>query len=904
MTNMERPSPEEFLARARAEEDRLARAKLKIFFGAAAGVGKTYAMLVEAHERRRAGVDVVVGLVETHRRPETAALLEGLEIIPRRPVEYRGTRLEEFDLDAALSRRPALLLLDELAHTNVPGSRHRKRWQDVEELLGAGIDVDTTLNVQHVESLVDVVADVTGVVMRESVPDSILERADEIELVDLPPDDLLQRLREGKVYVPEQAEWARANFFKKPTLAALRELALRQTAQRVDAQMEFYRRSEGIAAAWAVRERMLVCIGDPAQGVRLVRAARRLAGALRADWIVVHVETPGQLLESRTDRDYLMGVLDFALELGAETQVLTGLRVKDEIQAFARARNVSRIVVGQSRRPRWMELLRPPLASDLMHGGNADVWVIRGDEDPERADTPDPEEQPFEWRGYPGTVLVVALCTALAALMYRHFDLSNLAMIYLVGVVVASMAFGRGPAIVASILGVVALDFFFVPPLYTFSVSDTQYLVTFVVMLLVAVVIGTLTSRLRDQLALARQEQRGTAAQYRLSFELAARSTHREIVGAAADRIGEIIDAKIAVLSPDSGGRLTVSAGDGSLFGGGEHERAVAQWAFENSKPAGLSTGTLAGARGLHLPLKGSSRTLGVLAIRPADTTRLRDQHALRLLDALANQTAVALERSSLAETAERARTDAETERARSALLSSVSHDLRTPLAAITGAATSLLEDASAIPEGTRRELAETIANEARRLNRLIGDLLEMTRLESGAMRVRKEWHSLEEIVGAALGGIESQLADRPIVVSIPADLPLVPLDGILFGQVVRNLVENADRYSPKRLPIEIAGGIEGPEIRFTVSDRGPGLRPGEEQRAFEKFYRGPDVTDHQGAGLGLAISKGIVEAHGGRIEGSNRPGGGAEFTVWLPLEGEPPAVEREITEDRIPPTS
>jgi two-component system sensor histidine kinase KdpD len=357
----------------------------------------------------------------------------------------------------------------------------------------------------------------------------------------------------------------------------------------------------------------------------------------------------------------------------------------------------------------------------------------------------------------------------------------------------------------------------------------------------------------------------------------------------------------VAILSPDSGGRLTVSAGDGSLFGGGEHERAVAQWTFENGKPAGLSTRTLAGARALHLPLKGSSRTLGVLAIRPSDTARLRDQHALRLLDALANQTAVALERSSLAETAERARTEAETERARSALLSSVSHDLRTPLAAITGAATSLLEDASAIPERTRRELAETIADEARRLNRLIGDLLEMTRLESGAMRVRKEWHSLEEIVGAALGGIESQLADRPIMVSIPADLPLVPLDGILFGQVVRNLVENADRYSPKRLPIEITGGIERGEVRFSVSDRGPGLRPGEEQRAFEKFYRGPDTTDHLGAGLGLAISKGIVEAHDGRIEGANRTGGGAEFTVWLPLEGEPPAVEREITEDRSP---
>ena len=900
MKDPERPSPEEFLARARAEEERLARAKLKIFFGASAGVGKTYAMLVEAHERKRTGVDVVVGLVETHRRAETSALLEGLEVIPRKPVEYRGTHLEEFDIDAALARKPGLLLVDELAHTNVPGSRHRKRWQDVEELLNAGIDVYTTLNVQHVESLVDVVADVTGVLMREAVPDSILERADEIEMVDLPPDDLLQRLHEGKVYIPEQAEWARANFFKKPTLIALRELALRQAAQRVDAQMEFYRRTEGIAEAWAVRERMLVCVGDPAQGVRLVRAARRLAGALRADWIVVHVETPGQLLESRSDRDYLMGVLDFALELGAETQVLTGLRVRDEILAFARARNVSRVVIGQTRRPRWMEIFRRTLATDLMYGGNTDVWVIRGDEEPDRTETPpEREEKPFEWRGYPGTLLVVALCTGIAALMYRRFDLSNLAMVYLVGVVVTSMAFGRGPAIVASLLGVVSLDFFFVPPLYTFSVADTQYLVTFGVMLLVAVVIGTLTSRLRDQLAAARQEQRATAAQYRLSNELAARSTAREILGAAVDRIAEIADAKVAILVPDTGGRLTVAAGDGTLFGGGEHERAVAQWTFENGKPAGLSTRTLAGARGFHLPFRGASRTLGVLALRPSDTSRLRDQHALRVLDALANQTAVALERSSLAETAERARTEAETERARSALLSSVSHDLRTPLAAITGAATSLIEDASAIPEATNRELAETIADEAGRLNRLIGDLLEMTRLESGSMRVKKEWHSLEEIVGAALGGIESQLGDRPITVTIPPDLPLVPLDGLLFGQVVRNLVENADRYSPKGQLIEIVGRIEDQALRFSVSDKGPGLRPGEEQRAFEKFYRGPDATDRNGTGLGLAICKGIVEAHGGRIEGANRNGGGAEFTAWLPIEGKPPSVEREPPEDR-----
>ena len=899
MNERERPTPEEFLARARAEEERLSRAKLKIFFGACAGVGQTYAMLSEAHERRRAGTDVVVGLVETHGRPETEALLEGLEVIPRRVVEYRGTRLQEFDLDAALARKPRLILVDELAHTNAPGSRHRKRWQDVEELLAAGIDVATALNVQHVESVVDVVADITGTLMRETVPDSILERADEVEMVDLPPDDLLQRLREGKVYVPEQAEWARENFFKKPTLIALRELALRQTAQRVDAQMEFYRRTEGIAEPWAVRERMLVCVGDPAHGVRLVRAARRLAGALRADWIVAHVETPGQLLESRSDRDYLIGVLDFAFELGAETQVLSGLRVRDEILAYARQRNASRIVVGQSRRPRWLEIFRPSLSTDLTRAGEADVWVLRGEEEPDRAEPAARPRRPLAWRGYSGTVLVVALCTLITGVVMRGFDVSNLAMVYLVGVVVAAMAFGRGPAIAASILGVAALDFFFVSPRYTFNVADTQYLVTFGVMLMVAIVIGTLTSRLREQLGTARQEQRRTAAQYRLSHELAARSGLREIMGVAVDRITEILDAAVAILLPDAGGRIAVAAGDGSLFGGGEHERAVAQWVYENRKTAGLGTSTLSGSRGIHLPLNGPSGTLGVLAIRPKDPSTLREPDTQRMIDALANQTAVALERTSLADTAERARTEAETERARSALLSSVSHDLRTPLAAITGAATSLLDEQTRLPEPSRRELAETIADEAGRLNRLISDLLAMTRLESGALRVRKEWHSLEEVVGGALAGLETVLRDRPVHVELAPDLPLVPLDDVLFGQVVRNLVENSDKYSPRGEPIDVCGRIEDRALRFSVADRGPGLRPGEETLAFEKFYRGPNTTDRYGVGLGLAICKGIVEAHGGRIEGATRPGGGAEFTVWLPLEGEPPRVEEETTDER-----
>ena len=503
--NDTRPDPDALLARVRSEDEQSRRARLKVFLGASAGVGKTYAMLVEAHERRRAGVDVIVGLVETHGRSETAVLLEGLDPMPRRSAEHRGALLTEFDLDTALARRPGLVLVDELAHTNAPGSRHRKRWQDVLELLDAGIDVYTTLNVQHVESLIDVVAQVTGVTVRETVPDSVLDRADEVELVDLPPDDLLQRLREGKVYVPEQAGRALEGFFRKGNLIALRELALRQTAQRVDAQMESYRRAAGIAEPWTVRERILVCIGDAARGLRLVRAARRIAVAMKAEWVVVHVETPGQLRESRADRDALVDVLGLAEDLGAETIILTGLRVADEVLHFARERHVSRIVVGRPRRLPWLAWWPGTLINQLARGTeNIDLHVMSGEDAPSAPAARRPPAVPVRWREYAGALPVVAASTAIAWVMEGRFTLSNLSMVYLLGVTVTALAFGRGPAIFASVLSVALFDFCFVPPFFQFGVSDTQYLVTFLVMLVVAVVIGTLTARTRDQAQAAR----------------------------------------------------------------------------------------------------------------------------------------------------------------------------------------------------------------------------------------------------------------------------------------------------------------------------------------------------------------------------------------------------------------
>ena len=896
MTESERPNPDQLLARLKESEAREKRAQLKIFLGASAGVGKTYAMLTEAHERRAAGVDVVVGLIETHGRRETEALLTGLEVLPRAQREHRGVTLEEFDLDAALKLHPQLLLLDELAHTNAPGSRHRRRWQDVEELLSAGIDVYTALNVQHVESLVDVVAQTTGVNVRETVPDSILDRADEIELVDLPPDDLLVRLKEGKVYVPHQAARALEHFFQKGNLIALRELALRQTALRVGAQMETYRRTQGLGRAAPSRERLLVAIGDPVQGLRLVRSARRMAAALNTEWIVVHVELPSRLREDPRVRDHIVDVLGLAEELGAETAMLSGLAVADELLAFARERGVTRVMLGKSRAPWWRErLLGSPLTRMLRESGDLDVYVVRGEEG-ERAPAPAPGPLPTTRREYLGAAAIVAVCTLVGWAMQQVFDRSNISMMYLLGVALSALAFGRRPAILASILAVAAFDFFFVPPRLTFAVSDGQYVITFGVMLAVGLLVGTLTARLRDQASGARQREARTRALFRLSRELAERRDTGGLLDVAIERIGDVFEARVAVLLADAAGRVTVAAGDLTLFGNSEHERGVAQWSFDSLQAAGAGTDTLPGSRGLYLPLRASAGALGVLGLAPTDPRRLQSPDRFQLLQTFANQTALALERTLLAAEREKARVDIETERARNALLSSVSHDLRTPLAAITGAASSLRDAAPADPV-TRRELADTIVGEAQRLNRLVGDLLDLTRLESGALRARKEWHSVEEVVGAALTRLESELGHHPVELALADDLPLVPLDDVLIEQALVNLIDNAVKYSPAGGAIEIAADVEDEHLRLEVADRGSGLPPGQEAQIFEKFHRGEPQGERRGVGLGLTICRGIVEAHGGHIAARNRPGGGAAFTIELPLEGEPPRVEPEAAE-------
>jgi len=895
MTTERRPDPDELLARVKEAETRERRGKLKIFFGAAAGVGKTYAMLEAAREQRAQGADVVVGWVETHGRAETQALLHGFEVLPRRAVEYRGTRLEELDLDAALARRPALILVDELAHSNAPGSRHAKRWQDVLELLDAGIGVYSAMNVQHVESLNDVVAKITGVIVRETVPDSIFDHTDEVELIDLPPDDLLHRLRDGKIYIPEQARAAIDNFFRKGNLIALRELALRVTAQHVDAEMRHYMRDHAIRQTWPVRERLLVCIGPSPSSIRLVRAAKRMAEGLGAEWIVAYVETPAHAHLAQDGRDRVAQTMRVAEQLGAEVHTLTGTRMSDELLAVARARNVSKIVVGKPRRSLWTRIAIGSIVDALVQGsGEIDVYVISGDPDDSRPASPPPWRGPTEWAPYGYAVGAVGLSTLVAWAMFGRFGLSNLIMVYLLGVIVVATRTGRGPSLLASVLSVAAFDFFFVPPYLTFAVSDTQYAVTFAVMLVVALVISSLAVRIRAQAESAREREQRIAALYAMSRELARTRGVRDLLQVAVRHITAVFRVEAVVLLPGADGRL--EPGDPSASALDSSETAVAQWVFEHAQVAGQGTDTLPGAAAIYVPLLGSRGPVGVLGVRADDLRPLYAPERLHQLETFAGQTALAIERARLAEDAERARVRAETERLRNSLLSSVSHDLRTPLASITGAASTLLDNGERLDAATRRDLLEALHEESDRLNRLVQNLLEMTRLEAGALVPRTAWHSVEEVVGAALGRFGKTLAERPVTTRIPADLPLVPMDDVLIEQVLVNVIDNAIKYTPPGTPVEVGAEDAGGEVIVAVADRGPGLPPGEERRIFEKFHRSDRPPSERGAGLGLAICEGIVRAHGGRIWAENRPGGGVAIRFSLPAKDAPPIPsERDV---------
>jgi two-component system sensor histidine kinase KdpD len=885
----ERPDPDELLRRVVEDEARAKRGKLTIFFGAAPGVGKTYAMLEVARaEREREKRDVVLGIVETHGRYETGALVLGLELLPRRKVSHRGVPIEEFDLDAALARRPELILIDELAHTNAEGSRHPKRWQDVEELLDASIDVFSSMNVQHVESLNDAIAKITGIVVRETVPDSVLERAHELKLVDLPPDDLLERLREGKVYVPAQAERAIENFFKKGNLIALRELALRYTAERVDAQMLAYRRAQGIEQTWPTADQLLVAVSPSPSSARIVRAARRMAGALHARWFAVHVEprTPRGLSKAAEAR--LSANLRLAERLGAEVVTLSGDDAAEAILAFARERNISKIIAGKPATYRLLDRFRVSLVDRIVRRGeDIDVYVTAGDRAPDETASEPLPRRPVHVPSYVAAALVTALATGLGGLVFGSDQLPDVVMLYLLGIMLVASRYGLGPSVFAAFLGVGAVDFFFVPPLFTFRVANFKHSVTFLVMFLVAVVISGLTGRIRNQALAARRREERTAALYELSRELNAAQGAPRVAEVGARHLERVFDCRVAVFSRRDGRELALIHASAGFVEEPEHDLGITSWVWKNQREAGIGTATLPSARALFIPLTASGGAVGVLALVPSDAERFGSIEQRRQLDAFAAQLGLALERADLAEETHRARREIEAEQLRSSLLSSVSHDLRTPLAVITGAASAFLESTAASSEAPRRELVETILEESERLNRLIRNLLDMTRLESGAVKVKKEWLSLEEIVGAVLTRAEPLLKSRDVRARLPPELPLVPFDPVLIELALTNLLENAVKYG--RDPIEIGAQVLRAELVVEVSDRGPGVPKGEESRVFEKFHRAGSDDRIGGFGLGLAICRAIVAAHRGRIWVHNREGGGASFCFALPIEGEAP---------------
>jgi two-component system sensor histidine kinase KdpD len=907
----QRPNPDSLLERVQRAEAKRRRGRLKIFFGASAGVGKTFGMLLAAHERRAEGLDVIVGYVETHKRAETEQLLQGLEALPPRLLEHRGTQLREFDLDAALGRRPALILVDELAHTNAPGSRHPKRWQDVEELLEAGIDVYTTINVQHIESLNDVVSQITGIPVWETVPDAVLEDANEIELIDLPPDELLQRLKEGKVYLPQQAEHAVQNFFRKGNLIALRELALRRTADRVDEQMRDYRQDHAIQGVWQVKERMLVCIGPGGSAENLVRASYRLAQLLKAEWIVLYVETAKLQRLSKEQRDAVLRTLKLAEELGAETVTLSGYRLADEVISYARSRNVTRIILGKPTFSGWKRWLLGSLVDTIVRqASDMDIHVVGKESDFLSQIRQNPyfsrsrlylglesgDQRPsFKWRmGYLWSVATTAICTAIAWPMADHFDLANLIMVYLLGVVVVATRYGRGPSALSSFLSVVAFDFFFVPPRYSFAVSDSQYLITFGVMLLVALVISSMTASMRHQARVAGHRERRIASLYAMSRELAATRGKENMLRIAVSHLAEVFEAQAVILLPDAAGRIVYPKSEGTAQSCHGSDLSVAQWVFDHEQMAGLGTDTLPGGDLIYLPLKASSGPIGVLALLPLNPTRIALPEQQRLLETFTSQIALALERARLSAEAHSAQLKMETEQLRNSLLSAISHDLRTPLAAIVGASSTLVQDDDKLDKQARHELSQAIHDGAIRMSGLANNLLDMARLEAGTVVLNRQWQPLEEVVGGALAGLSTRLAHHPVSVNLPDSLPLVQIDSLLIERVFANLLENAAKYTPTGTPIEISAVTGGNELVVTVSDRGPGIPAGEEERIFEKFHRIDNEGNEGGAGLGLTICRSIVEAHGGRIWADNLSYGGAAFHFTLPFTQSPPAIEDE----------
>ncbi len=881
-----RPDPDELLTQVQAEELQNKRGRLKIFLGYAAGVGKTYAMLEAAHQRKNEGVDVVVGYVETHDRAETELQCSGLEIIPRLKVDYHDVQLPEMDIDAVLQRNPRLVLVDELAHTNAPGSRHAKRYQDVEELLDRGINVYTTLNIQHIESLNDVVAQITGTKVRETIPDGVIDAVTDIELIDLPPDELINRLQEGKVYIPDQAQRAIQKFFRKGNLTALRELTMRRAAERVDDQMRAYMRTRLIPGPWPASERLLVCISPGALGERLIHTARRLADELNAEWFAIYVETPDQARLSQEQRDQVARSLRLAEELGAKTTSLPGQSVAETVMEYAHRLNVTKVIAGKPIHSRWIEFLRGSVVDHLIRlSGSIDVYVISSEAVPSTKKVLEAWRPHRPWPRYFWGLMLVAAATGLSAGIAPYISPTNLIVIFLLAVVLAAVYLGRGPAILTSVLGVAAFDYFFVPPFLTLAVTDTEYLLTFLGLLAVGLVISQLTALVREQAEAAKQREVQTVALYELGRDLTETSGLEAVTQTAIAHVGQTFSREVAIFLPVAG-VLKVYATSAELTVS-DNDLAVSAWTFEHGQPAGRGTDTLPEASMRYQPLKTMRGGVGVLGVKPSGPDRFLTRDQLRTLDAFANQIALAIERARLAEQTRQTEMLEITDKLQNALLNSISHDLRTPLVSITGALSSLTNDQVTLDESARRSLIETASEEADRLNRLVGNLLDMTRLESGAMRVKRDACDLQDLIGSSLEEVGSRLDNRSVTVDVPDDLPLVSMDFVLIERVLVNVIDNGLKYSPPESAIEIRAHMAGAFVEITVADRGVGIPPEDLTRIFDKFYRVQRPDNVNGTGLGLAIGKGIVDAHGGFISAENRPGGGTIITIALPVEAQ-----------------
>jgi two-component system sensor histidine kinase KdpD len=898
----QRPDPDLLLAKVTRQEADARRGKLRIYFGSSAGVGKTYAMLVAARKLKAERRDVVVGVVETHGRAETAALLADLEILPPKAMSYRGKDLSEFDLDAALQRRPSLILVDELAHSNVQGARHPKRWQDVEELLAAGIDVFTTLNVQHLESLNDVVGGITNVRVWETVPDTAFDDADEVVLVDIPAEELLERLRAGKVYVPLQAERAANNFFRKGNLMALRELALRRTADRVEGDVQAYRVDKSIGSVWKTANALLTCVGPDAAAERVVRAAARLAGQLNAEWHAIYVETPGLQRLPATRREKILRNLNLAKDLGATTAVLADADVATSVIAYARDHNLSKLVIGRDPARRlwpWqrssgqkLALLAPDI--DLIEIGRADGAMQNGDAK-SYASSPttgaeSSDRTRFKRFRYLWAALACVAVTLLSIPLAEHFDRSNIVAIFILTVVLVAVRFGRGAAAVAAVLSVCSFDFFFVPPRFSFAVSDVQYLLTFAIMLAVGLITGQLTAGLRFQARVAGHREERAGSLYEIARDLSGAVQTDEVVRISDESIERTFRAGAALLLPNAAGQLTVNSprADGGLA----VDIGIAQWAFDKGQPAGFGTDTLPGSEVLYIPLRAPTRARGVLAVKARNRRLLHIPEQRQLLDTFAALIAIALERVHYVEVAQNALVRMESERLRNSLLAALSHDLRTPLTVLVGLAESLTLTKPPLTPA-QLESAAAIQDEARRMSTLVSNLLDMARIESGEVKLNLQWQPLEEVVGSALNATRAMLKRHLVEVHLPRDLPLVRIDALLIERVLVNLLENASKYTPPGSRITVAAEVVGDQLSVSVSDDGPGLPVGREEAVFQKFTRGERESATPGVGLGLSICRAIVESHQGKIVAANRSGGGARFTFTVPL-GHPPAAAEE----------